>query len=406
MPAHCMEMSGETKTVESSVLRGHSGRVFAVAVLPDDRIVSGSEDKTIKVWNVAGRVATINAHNSRLSCIAVANDKVVSGSFDGTVVMWDANTWRRAYMKERLGYVSSVTMLGNKLFVGSHDKGLWVYDSSTIPIQISKENITSVAVSGSILVCGTQNNLIRVWSVNNLRPVAALKGHVASVTCVAILPGNQIVSGSIDSTVKVWNNAGVSRSFVGHKGPVTSVSVLRDGRVVSASIDRTIKVWNMVDRSSITLRGHSSTVRSVSVLSDGRIVSASDDSTLRVWSLPSMESRMRRARILKRRQMQKKKNKKDVKLVEIFEEGKRRFTGWKDQEECPICFEPLGSLNPIENKNIVFKRCGHVFHKKCILGWQKRPKGDTCPYCKIKGRLDNDIGDGIYRLSDVREFRP
>ena len=86
------------------------------------------------------------------------------------------------------------------------------------------------------------------------------------MTCVAILPGNQIVSGSIDSTVKVWNNAGVSRSFVGHKGPVTSVSVLRDGRVVSASIDRTIKVWNMVDRSSITLRGHSSTVRSVSVL--------------------------------------------------------------------------------------------------------------------------------------------
>ena len=54
---------------------------------------------------------------------------------------------------------------------------------------------------------------------------------------------------------------------------------------------------------------------------------------------------MRRARILKRRQMQKKKNKKDVKLVEIFEEGKRRFTGWKDQEDCPICFEPLGSLN-------------------------------------------------------------
>ena len=52
---------------------------------------------------------------------------------------------------------------------GMHDKGLWVYDSSTIPIQISRENITSVAVSSSILVCGTQNNLIRVWSVNNLR---------------------------------------------------------------------------------------------------------------------------------------------------------------------------------------------------------------------------------------------
>ena len=181
------------------------------------------------------------------------------------------------------------------------------------------------------------------------------------------------------------------------------MATLPDGRVVSGSGDKTVKVWNMEDRSAKSLTGHSSIVRSVSVFPDGRLVSGSDDTTLRLWRVRLQQSgdQMRRRRIMQRRLKQKKKSKQDIKLTEIFEEGKRRFEGWKDQEDCPICFEPLGSINPVMNKTIVFKRCGHAFHKSCILKWQKRPNGNTCPYCTVKGRIDKDIGDGIFRYTGL-----
>ena len=39
---------------ELLVLRGHEGRVYAAAFSPDgDRIVSGSEDGTVRVWDAA-----------------------------------------------------------------------------------------------------------------------------------------------------------------------------------------------------------------------------------------------------------------------------------------------------------------------------------------------------------------
>ena len=55
----------------------------------------------------------------------------------------------------------------------------------------------------------------------------------------------QTVSGSEDSTLKVWNIAtGVcERTLEGHDNWVVCLAQLSDGRVVSGSRDHTLKVW-------------------------------------------------------------------------------------------------------------------------------------------------------------------
>ena len=72
-------------------LSGHSDRVNAVAVLDADRIVSGSDDKTLKVWSVTSGecLQTLSGHSYCVSAVAVLDaDRIVGGSHDHTLEVW------------------------------------------------------------------------------------------------------------------------------------------------------------------------------------------------------------------------------------------------------------------------------------------------------------------------------
>ena len=76
-------------------LEGHSGPVSTLQVLPDGRIVSGSDDQTIKIWekNQAGKYKekeTLEGHTGAVRTIQVLPDGwIVSGSYDKTIKIWD-----------------------------------------------------------------------------------------------------------------------------------------------------------------------------------------------------------------------------------------------------------------------------------------------------------------------------
>ena len=84
-----------------------------------------------------------------------------------------------------------------------------------------------------------------MWSVE-----ATLTGHGNYVRCVAVLADGRFVTGSFDSTVKVWKESSpgsgvwsVEATLTGHSGYVLCVAVLADGRLATGSADKTVKVW-------------------------------------------------------------------------------------------------------------------------------------------------------------------
>ena len=68
---------------------GHIEGVWAVAS-DNLRLVSGSHDRTIKVWNreEGTCTATLVGHRGAVTCLALGDDKIVSGGDDGDVRMW------------------------------------------------------------------------------------------------------------------------------------------------------------------------------------------------------------------------------------------------------------------------------------------------------------------------------
>ena len=81
-----------------NVLVGHTDWVMSVAFSQDGkRIVSGSSDNTIRVWNAdTGEVisAPFEGHTDWVTSVAFSQDgkRIVSGSKDKTIRVWDADT--------------------------------------------------------------------------------------------------------------------------------------------------------------------------------------------------------------------------------------------------------------------------------------------------------------------------
>jgi WD40 repeat protein len=76
-------------------LEGHDEGVYRVCMLPDGRIVSGSWDKTIRVWDTltgaCERVLQGNNHWAKSMCV-LPDGRIVSGSYDNTLRVWNVFT--------------------------------------------------------------------------------------------------------------------------------------------------------------------------------------------------------------------------------------------------------------------------------------------------------------------------
>ena len=86
-----------TGATHRATLSGHTDEINALALSPDGgTVVSASDDKTLKIWNVATRMctATLRGHDESVNACSWSPDgrTIVSGSSDRTLKLWDVET--------------------------------------------------------------------------------------------------------------------------------------------------------------------------------------------------------------------------------------------------------------------------------------------------------------------------
>ena len=106
----------------------HSRPVWCISVCEDaSTIVSGSSDKTVRVWRFAdGEKGAVLEHPAYVNAVALCKDGsvVFSGCGDTIVRMWDA--WVGSVLRTLQGHSAEITSLrcspdGTILLTGSND---------------------------------------------------------------------------------------------------------------------------------------------------------------------------------------------------------------------------------------------------------------------------------------------
>lgn len=239
----------------------HNDAVKSVAVSPNGNyIISGSEDKTIKLWesDTGKEIRTFKGHSGWIYSVCFSTDGqyIFSGSYDNTVKLWEIATGREI-----------------RTFNGHSN---WV--SSVCP-----------SPDGKFIISGSWDKTIKLWEIAAGREIYTLKGHDSAVTCVCFSPnGKYIISGSYDNTLKLWDTAARRevRTFKGHKHPVWCICFSKDSKhAISGSKDCTVKLWEVAAGKELrTFKGHGSYVNSVSISIDRKyIISGSSDNTVKIW---------------------------------------------------------------------------------------------------------------------------
>ncbi|CCA69814.1 related to WD40-repeat protein (notchless protein) [Serendipita indica DSM 11827] len=291
-------------------LRGHTSSVRGVAFSPDgSRIISGSSDSTIRVWDAeTGQTLgePLRGHNkSSVNAVAFSPDgsRFVSGSWDNTLRLWDAETAKP--LGEPLeGHEDSVNAVAfspdaSRIASASWDKAIRLWDANTgqplgEPLRGHKGWVNAVAFSedGSRIVSGSSDQTIQLWDVETGQPLGLpLTGHNSPVNTVVFSPdGSRIVSGALDGTIRLWDGKDVQplgELLRGHTSSVNAIAFSPDGSTfITGSWDRTIRLWNAATGQPVgePLTGHTHWVNALAFSPDGsRIISGSSDKTIRIW---------------------------------------------------------------------------------------------------------------------------
>ncbi len=275
-----------------AVCRVHEGLVYSICVTDDGKIVSGSDDGTVRVWDMEGKeLAVCKGHEDLIRSVCVTKDgKIVSGSDDGTVRVWDMEGKELAKCRGHEGWVTSVCVTADgKIVSGSRDKTVRAWDMQGKTLVICRGHESSVysvcVTKDGKIVSASADSTARVWDMQG-KEVAICRGHENSIFSVCVTADGKIVSGSYDKTIRVWDMQGKELAIVrGHEDWVYSICLTNDGQIVSGSNDRTVRVWDMQDKELAICWGHVGGVLSVCVTDDGKIVSGSADKTVCVWDI-------------------------------------------------------------------------------------------------------------------------
>ena len=269
-----------------------------IAVAPDGtRIVTGSSDKTVRVWDLhtGEAVFVLDGHSDNVKSVAVTPDssKVVSSSPIDGIRVWDLSTGKEVLAVTSRGILSMVVTIDGRNIVTCSRDVLCVWDLVTgkqerqWPCCVSYPHQLAVTPDGCHVVTCYEKDA-HLWNLSTEAEVMVF--HADWLYSVAVTPdGCHVVAGS-SGTVHVWSISTGKEvmTLQGHTGPVWAVAVTPDGcHVVSCSDnfdDRTVRVWNLTTgKETSGFEAHRSSVTSVAMTPDGSIISCSEK-RIHMWN--------------------------------------------------------------------------------------------------------------------------
>ncbi|KAG4166824.1 hypothetical protein ERO13_A13G156800v2 [Gossypium hirsutum] len=218
----------------SYVLAGHTDTILCLdtSISSNGRrlILTGSKDNSVRLWESERRccIGLGIGHMGAVGAVAFSKkcrDFFVSGSSDRTIKVWNFHGLSDD--------IEEPISLKAKAVVAAHDKDI---------------NSLAVAPNDSLVCSGSQDRTACIWRLPELVLVVKFTGHKRGIWCVEFSPVDQcVITASGDKTVKIWAIADGSclKTFEGHTSSVLRASFLTRGTQFVSCADGLVKLWTI-----------------------------------------------------------------------------------------------------------------------------------------------------------------
>lgn len=239
-------------------LIGHTNKIVSLIELESGKLVSGSYDNTIRIWDIndkSGNEQVINESERILSLLEFEKNKILSGTGDNSINLWDLENPEQVLFSFK----------GHELWVNA-----------------------LVKCDSNFFASASNDSKIKIWDYFKRECVSTLKGHVDCILSLILLKNKNLCSGSADLTIRIWDwGLGECISILkGHTRWVKCVLELDNGVLVTGSDDKTIKLWKN-EINFKTLEEHAHSVRTFCQINERLFASGSFDYTIKIWEIDS-----------------------------------------------------------------------------------------------------------------------
>jgi WD40 repeat protein len=341
-------------TVESPrpavvILRGHTACATSVVFNPlQPHLISGSRDKTVRIWNPAGsgEVLTLAGRvgkgsidltpgarsflsNEAGEVVGIGRIRTVREVLDVTVSPdskhclavarvqdgFAAFTWDLAASRQVEEAPLMATVRGRVAALACSPVSGWYACALELPEETQltlwrgpsripyfatghDKGILSLVFSpsGEQLASAGAGNMVKVWEAATGRLLYSFPRHENGVCSMVYRPdGKVLATGDGQGIIRIWDlqTGTVRQRFKGHTRPITALAFSADGQRLASAAgeDLLVKIWDTEGYPlAREIGGHAADVRSMAFSPDGRrLATAGDDRTVILWDVATSQ---------------------------------------------------------------------------------------------------------------------
>lgn len=247
-------------------LVGHCGPIYSMDISSDlSLIVTGSEDKTVRLWQVdtGDCLHILSEHTSDVFRVVFSPDSrmIASCSIDGMVRLWLVSTGqsiRIFHVTSRSTWNQSLTFSHNSTLLaclGEKSVKVWDTDTGSCRHEIcfergTNQEITSIAFShnSSLLAMGLKGGTIKCWSSDTTFDLPELLGNGGEVSCMAFSHDLVTIASGSRSGIVIWHvdTGKAIRKLADYMGICGRLEYSRDSKLIaSVSTGESARLWDI-----------------------------------------------------------------------------------------------------------------------------------------------------------------
>ena len=283
-------------------LSGHISGVNSLAFSSDGVfLVSGSDDCTVKLWDIqtGGVTKTFYGHTDWVLSVSISVDCAIiaSASLDKTIHLWNIQTREQHCVIEQHEWVYHVCFSPTDLqhLISISSGKVWQWDINGQKTSYTFDGSHFAFSSDGTQFVSCQGAAIMVRNYDSGTIIAQF--HIANgkPSCCCFSPDGRLVAVADGSTIYIWeitgSNPQIVETLVRHTSYITSLTFSSPSSLISSSCDQSIKFWQIETLQTglaVTNPGSTSLalapIKSITMQAGGSaIISSNSEGVIQIW---------------------------------------------------------------------------------------------------------------------------